>query len=520
MSRYDDPDGEGWREPHRSRRRAGGGRRYSKGMLAVGSLSIAVTLALVLGSLYAYMRYRAVWDSIHRIDVSKDLAKRPPKYGNALNILLIGSDSRAGGNRIGGYSLGQRSDTVMVLHISPGRRTAVVLSFPRDSVVPVLQCAALDGTAGQQAQPGQVEQLNATFANGGPGCLQTTLEQTTHIRLDDFIQLTFVGFMKIINDIGGVEVCLPQAVNVPQSGLHLSKGPHHIYGPQALAWWRSRESIGLGSDLQRIQRDQFLMASLLQGVKKSGILSSPRKMISVVTDAAQAMRTDTGLTPGKMLQIAESLRGLATKSVQFIQVPTVAYALNQNWVQWIDPEAPQLFSAIAHDSKLPKLPKSTGHKTKLVKSGTKPGTGGTAAGKSAVLDTISPSKVTVEVLNGSAVQGIAGSTATQLTGRGFNVAGTGNAANSAYTTSVIEYASAADLPAARTLEGQLSHVTLQRDSSLTRGTVVLILGSSFTALKSVSATSAHAKVSAGLTRQFGGITGNVRICKDSAAFAS
>jgi LCP family protein required for cell wall assembly len=526
MSRYDDPDGGGWRGPPRSRLRAGGGRRYSTGMLAIGSVSIVVTLALVLGSLYAYVRYRTVWDSIHRIDVSQDLSKRPPKYGNALNILLIGSDTRSGRNgKIGGYTPGQRSDTVMVLHISPGRHTAVVLSFPRDSVVPVLQCAPIDGTSGQQAQPGQVEQLNSTFSFGGPGCLQTTLEQTTHIRLDDFIQLTFVGFEKIINDVGGVNVCLPQAVNVPQSGLHLSKGPHHVYGPQALAFWRSRESLGLGSDLQRIQRDQFLMASLLQGIKKSGILNSPRKMITVVTDAAQAMRTDTGLTPGKMLQIAQSLRGLATKSVQFIEVPTEAYSLNQNWVQWIVPQDPQLFAAIAHDSKLPKLPKSTKSKkskTKLAKSGSTSGKSGTASaesGKSAVLGTISPSKVTVEVLNGSAAQGIAASTAAALTSRGFKVAGTGNAANSAYATSVVEYASAADRPAARTLKGQLGNVTMRRDSSLTPGTVDLILGSSFTALKPVSAVSAHAQV-AGLTKQYGGITGNVKICKDSTAFAS
>jgi LCP family protein required for cell wall assembly len=523
MSRYDDADGEGGRKP-RMLRRAAGDRRYSNRMLVAGSVSIVVTLALVVASLAAYVRYRAVWDSINRIDVSKDLTNRPPKYGNALNVLLIGSDSRKGRNgKIGGYTPGQRSDTVMVLHISPGRHTAVVLSFPRDSVVPILQCAPIDGTPGQQAQPGQVEQLNSTFAFGGPGCLQKTLEDTTHIRLDDFIQLTFVGFEKVINDIGGVNVCLPQSVNVPQSGLHLSRGRHHIYGGQALAFWRSRESLGKGSDLQRIQRDQFLMASLLQGVEKSGILKSPRQMITVVTDAAKAMRTDTGLTPGKMLQIAESLRGLSTKSVQFIQVPTAAYSLNQNWVQWISPQDPQLFSAIAHDSKLPKLPKSKHKKVpaKLAGSGGKSGKTGTAtaAGKSAVLGTISPAKVNVEVLNGSQVQGIAAQTATDLTGRGFNVVGNGNAANFAYTTSVIEYASAADLPAARTLKGQLGHVTLQLDSGLTPGTVVLILGSSFTTLKPVSAASAHARV-AGLTKQFGGITGNVNVCHDSAAFAS
>ena len=268
MSRYDHADGGGRRGPRWRRRWRTSASKYSRAMVITGSLSIVVTCALVIGSLYVYQRYRDVWDSIGRIDVSRDLTKRPPKYGSALNVLLVGSDSRAGRNgRIGGHTPGARSDTVMVLHLSPGRHNAVVLSLPRDSVVPLYRCVPIDGTAGQLAQPGQVEQLNSTFALGGPGCLQETIERTTHIRLDDFIELTFVGFEKIINDIGGVEVCLPQSVNNPQSRLHLSKGRHHIYGPQALAFWRARENLGMGSDLQRIQRDQFLMASLLQGIE-------------------------------------------------------------------------------------------------------------------------------------------------------------------------------------------------------------------------------------------------------------
>ena len=358
MSRYDDLDDGGRGAPRRLLRRSASAGKYSSAMVITGSISIVVTLALVIGSLYFYKRYRDVWDSIGRINVSKDLVKRPPKYGTALNVLLIGSDTRKGKNgKIGGYTPGARSDTVMVLHLSPGRHDAVVLSFPRDSVVPILHCAPIDGTPGQQAQPGQVEQINSTFSFGGPGCLQETLEQTTHIRLDDFIQLTFVGFEKIINDIGGVDVCLPQAVNVPDSGLDLSQGRHHIYGSQALAFWRSREGLGMGSDLQRIQRDQFLMVALLHGIEKSGMLRSPTKMVSVITDAASAMHTDTGLTPGRMLQIAESLRGVPTKSVQFVEVPTVPYVFNNNWVQWT-PQDDQLFSALAHDIKLPKLVKS------------------------------------------------------------------------------------------------------------------------------------------------------------------
>src|SRR5450759_1671935 len=104
-----------------------------------------------------------------------------------------------------------------------------------------------------------------------------TVEQTTHIHIDHFIQLNFTGFEKVINDIGGVNVCLPFAINDPHSQLRLSSGPHHVMGPEALAFWRARY-IGKGSDLQRIQRDQYLMASIVQGVTRSDLLSSPTRV--------------------------------------------------------------------------------------------------------------------------------------------------------------------------------------------------------------------------------------------------
>ncbi len=191
------------------------------GRLTAGCLAFA----LVGGSLFAYVKYRQIWDSIQKVDVSRDVSgPRPFEDPHALNLLLIGSDSRKGENgKIGGHVgiVGQRSDTVMVVHVSPGAQRAVVLSFPRDSVVPVLSCSPEGGAAGQTAEVGQVEQINSTFSNGGPGCLWKTIEQTAHIRINDFLELTFAGFEKVINNLGGVTVCLPEAVNDPMSGLHL-----------------------------------------------------------------------------------------------------------------------------------------------------------------------------------------------------------------------------------------------------------------------------------------------------------
>jgi LCP family protein required for cell wall assembly len=481
-------------------------------MKASGILAAAVALVLVGGSLYAYAKYREVWDSIKRVDVSGDLnqIKEPPADPNAINVLLIGSDSRAGINgAIGGRQgvAGQRSDTVMVVHLSPGAHSSVVLSFPRDSVVPVLSCTAESGASGQTASPGQVEQINATFANGGPGCLWKTIEETTHIHINDFIALTFIGFEKVIDDLHGVTICLPTAVNNPKSGLDLSAGRHHVFGREALAFWRTREDLGEGSDLQRIQRDQFLMAALLQGIEKSGLLNSVTKLSAVVGDAARNMTTDSGLDQSRMLHIAEGARGLTSKSVQFIQVPTQTYAANPNWVQWT-PQAPQLFSAVAHDTRVPAAAKLRRPKA---------GTGAVAAHATPAVS-VSPATIKVMVLNGSGLQGIAAEGSADLTGRGFDVIGSGNAPNFNYTRPVVEYGSPADLAAAKTVEQQFTDPEILQSPSVSPGTIDVILGSTFTALKSVTSGTRSTSTS-GLTHTFGGITGNTRICTNNSAFA-
>jgi len=317
-----------------------------------GWIAIALAVLLVGGILAAYTAYRDVFGEIHRVRVT-GLGNRPVAYDRSLNILVIGSDTRSGGNaKFGAHIAGQRSDTVLVLHLSPGLRRAVVLSIPRDSVVPVLACPPAPGAPGQAAAPGQIEQINATFAAGGPGCLWKAIEQTTGIRLDHFIELNFTGFERVVNDLGGVSICLPYPINDPRSKLHLSAGIHHVMGPTALAYWRVRY-IGEGSDLQRIQRDQYLMASVAQDVKRANLLMSPARVFKLVTDLAGALTTDAGLSQAAMIALATALRSLPLSAVDFVQVPIVFYRPNPNWVQW-SPSAQQLFRAVARDRKLPR----------------------------------------------------------------------------------------------------------------------------------------------------------------------
>ena len=189
----------------------------------------------------------------------------------------------------------------------------------------IYQCQRDDnGHPGQQAQPGGLEQLNTTFSDGGPACLWRTLEQVTRIHIDHFVMVNFEGFKSIVNDVGGVPVCLPYAIKDPASKLNLPAGKSVVHGDQALAFVRERH-IGLDSDLQRINRQQIFLASLAQKIKQSSSLANPTKLYGLVHDIASSLTTDSGLTLTNMYAIANSLKGLSTKALQFSMAPVVPY---------------------------------------------------------------------------------------------------------------------------------------------------------------------------------------------------
>ncbi|HEY1620724.1 MAG TPA: LCP family protein, partial [Streptosporangiaceae bacterium] len=472
-------------------------------------VSGVVAAALVAGALFGYVQYREIWDGIHH-DVVTGLGSRPPKYNNALNILVFGSDSRAGLTpheeavlHVGRNGCGC-SDTIMVVHISPGRHRVTVLNLPRDTMVPMYGCPAANGQPGEEEDTSSVIQINQTLSAGGPSCLWKTVEHLTGIHLDHFVQVEFTGVVKVINDIGGVSVCVPQDIDDPDSGLNITAGQHHIDGLTFLEFWRARYSIAGGTDLKRIDRDDLLLAQMLRGILHSGLLSSPTKLLPVVRDAAKAIyATDSGFTQSDMLQIVSSFRGLNSNDVQFVEAPTQPYPPAPAQVELVQPADTQLFSAIAHDTTLPKK------------------SGGSAAG---VLDTVAPGDVRVQVLNGSTVPNLATSTAAALTARGFKVVGApGDADSEGYTNSIASYSSASGLAAARTLAAQLNSVTLRKDSSVSAGTVQLILGSTFTPLSagpsaSPSASSSSSPSVGNLAKNFGGITGSATCHSDNSAF--
>ncbi len=464
----------------------------------VSVLAILATLTITFVSLTAYAAYRTVYDSIHHVTVtSGELGKRPPKLNGSENILIIGSDSRTGTHGKYGRGIqGSRSDTSMLLHISPTHTGAFVISFPRDTMVPIYQCERDDnGHPGQQAQPGVLEQLNYTFSFGGPACLWKTLEQVTRIHIDHFVQVDFEGFKSIVNDVGGVPVCLPYSIKDPASKLNLPAGKSVVHGDQALAFVRERH-IGYGSDLQRINRQQIFLASLAQKIKQSSSLSDPTRLYSLVHDIASSLTTDSGLTLTDMYAIANSMKGLSTSALQFIMAPVVPYPLNPNdLVEFNQPVADNLFGAIAKDNHILKTARRDAH---------------------AKLPTVKPGQVQLQVLNGTSVPGLAATTASQLTARGFKVVGKGNATTASGT--VIEYASTAQMPQVNTLQKEIPGATAKQVTSLRGSTLSLVLGTGFKGVGHKPKKKAKNVSAATLSKNYGGVNGAANICKQSAAF--
>ena len=231
------------------------GKRHVLRWVAVGAVVI-----LAAGTLAAYLKYRAVYDSITRVNVpGSELGQRPPEYSTAAeNILVYGDDSRKGLDAHQQYILHTGSDqtdntdTIMIVHLSPGRHLVTAMSIPRDTMVPMYQCAAGPGYPGQQANPNGYVQINSLLATGGPVCLWKTVEQTTGIFINHFVGIGMLGFVKVVDDLGGVNVCVPFNVNDPVSGLTLPAGENHIDGdpgPGLLAYPRGhRDRVGPGTD--------------------------------------------------------------------------------------------------------------------------------------------------------------------------------------------------------------------------------------------------------------------------------
>ncbi|HEX7164283.1 MAG TPA: LCP family protein [Trebonia sp.] len=323
-----------------------------KKILIWGSASLALLLIAVTGASFVILRHFDA--NLQQDDIRGLLGAQPVNlHPQAENIVVLGSDSRRGlGKAFGSGLVTDQSDTLMIIHIPADRKWAEVMSIPRDSWVNIPACKMGNG---QMSAPRQFK-INEAFAIGnldgnhtalGVACTVKALEQDTGIFINHFIVVNFTGFKDMVAALGGVYECNPTPINDPNSDLHLAAGTHLLTPAQALGYVRARYTLGNGSDLERIDRQQAFMSSLVSRVK--GELLDPIAIYKFLDATTKSLTIDSqlgGITG--LYNLGQSLRGIPSSKIAFFTIPNVPRGDGAN-VLWKQPEASQIFASFRDD---------------------------------------------------------------------------------------------------------------------------------------------------------------------------
>lgn len=292
----------------------GDGRPERKRRRGVRALAIVgvLLLLMVAGGVGGLFWWRSSLDSnIERFgDPFKAIngTTRPqadPAAGDAMNILLLGSDSRISAGNPNDWKAGaQRTDAIMVLHIPADRKSAQVISIPRDSWVDI---------------PGRGKnKINAGFSFGGPSLMVQTIESVTGVRIDHVVIIDFTGFQHITDALGGVQICVPK--KVVQGDMVIQAGCQNMDGETALTYVRQRKTLKEG-DFDRVRRQQNWIRAVIRKLASRGTLTNPFKFNDALDALTSATATDNAFTIDVMQDVALSYRGVEPSDVSFFTAP-------------------------------------------------------------------------------------------------------------------------------------------------------------------------------------------------------
>lgn len=451
-------------------------RRGRVARIIAGLAALAVIATALVGAGMEFL-YGRLQGNITSLDITDVLGRGPNTSvldadGNyqPLTILLMGSDSREGqpDSRYGDPSIHStaRSDTTILLHVGADRSFATAVSIPRDTWVTLPECPR---TGSGQMGGGFDGKFNTAFEIGGPGCTMKLVEQMTGLEIDHFAVIDFMGFTSIVDALGGVEVCLNESVNDPDSKLVLPAGTTVVDGEQALAFVRARKTLSDGSDLSRIKRQQTFLSSMVREATAAQLFFNPVRLYSVLDAATSSLTTDPGLADRDVLQqTALSLRSVQPRDITFLTMPWVERGDGINVV--IDSDrAARVWQSIADDVPW-KKPRRTNRNND-------------ATDANAL--TVAPADISVTVLNGSGVAGRAGQTAQVLGSAGFVIVNVADADRPDYGRTQIRYAPGL-VESARTVAAALPGAELVEDTTVT--SVTIVLGRDFTGVTDVTIT--------------------------------
>ncbi|MEW1698431.1 LCP family protein [Streptomyces sp. NPDC091278] len=341
-----------------------------------------------------------------------------------LNILLIGSDSRADAKNValgGGKDLRDSkplADVQMLLHVSADRQNASIVSIPRDTIVPIPECK--DGAQTYRATVD--DPINETLARGGPGCTLTTWEKLTGIYIDHWMMIDFAGVVAMADEVGGVPVCVKTGVHDKPtrmvkggSGLKLSQGTTEVKGKQALQWLRTRHAFG--SDQNRAKAQHMYLNGMVEKLQKQDAWSDTGQLMGLAETATKALQVSDELkSVKKLFDLSMQLKNVKMNRLTTATVPTTEWSQNKNKVVMIESAADKMWSMLRDDIAFDKNGKAAGEKPEATVS---------AKPKAVAED---PGSFAVTVSNGTAgtdhmaVGGRAKDIATVLAGKGFTLA--------------------------------------------------------------------------------------------------
>lgn len=323
-SRGVDPSSGG---PPRSGRSRSGVSRVARFIVAV------VVLAGVAMGLF-------VDNSMRRVGALADYPGRPPA-GSGTNWLIVGSDSRQGLTPEQTQQLhtgdardveGARTDTIMVLHLPSSSTKPTMISLFRDSAVSI---------------PGHGRaKINVAFEIGGAPLLVRTVEQASGLRIDHYAEVGFGGFAGVVDDVGGVSMCLPAPVRDFYAGIDLPAGCQNLRGADALGYVRSRHAFA-SSDFARTQHQRQFLGALAAKIANPAVLLNPFRVIPLVLDLPQALTVARSDHLPALISMTWAVRGIGSGGVITTAVPVSGSSGGD--LLWNRVRAQALFRALNHD---------------------------------------------------------------------------------------------------------------------------------------------------------------------------
>ena len=296
------------------------------------ALGVTVAVLLATGSVSAFVVYQKLNGNITQENVDNLIGGgRPTKVEvpdapqEPLNILLLGSDERSGKAAENANVAGRRSDTTILLHLAADRQSAVMVSIPRDTMVPIPTCKRPDGT---EVAAHSLAMFNSAFSEAGAACTIKTVEKLTNIRIDHHVVVDFGGFKDMVDAINGVSVCIPQPLDDPgYLHVHFDAGQDvHLDGAQALNYVRLRHVLS-GTDIGRMKRQQSFIAAMTHKVFSSDNLTRPDRLLRFANALTSSLQASPGLaSPGALVDLVSELKDVDLTHIRFVTMPSFLYA--------------------------------------------------------------------------------------------------------------------------------------------------------------------------------------------------